>query len=379
MILSKVVKAGHISDGISEWNHELSAWILENGEESEEFRPFFALGSEPSNNSFKREHDQGLVHPSVSTAAWKPIRPIDMADASSSDFSALPQLTEEIAAKEQIDFEVNAGDTNPQLDNESLDDIPEVEESLPTFEEGFRAGLAQGLEDADKLAEDLATKKVAKLSEKVDRILADLNESKATVADDLDETLARLALHLARQIVRGELRTPETMIHQLVKAALNEFSVEGSLRLYLNPDDREAFERLSLNNREGIELFTDENLSQGSVRLQQGERRTEDLIEQRLSELASRLLSDVDATFLTPLQPLSDLASERNDSTTETAAIEGIESIEAESAIDQTLASESNTNNGASFDEASSDDHPSEGFSSDGSSAEDSSDKKGLK
>jgi flagellar assembly protein FliH len=312
MILSKVVKAGHDSDGISDWNHELSAWILENGEESEEFRPFFALGSEPSNNSFKREHDQGLVHPSVSTAAWKPIRPIDMADTTSSDFSALPHLSEDIASKDLIDPEESSEEITQLLDNEELDDFSEVEDSLPTYEEGFRAGLTQGLENVDKLAEDLATKKVAKLSEKVDRILADLHESQATVTDDLDETLARLALHLARQIVRGELRTPETMIHQLVKAALNEFSVEGSLRLYLNPDDREAFERLSLNNREGIELCTDETLTQGSVRLQQGERRTEDLIEQRLSELASRLLSDVDATFLTPLEPLSDPSSESN-------------------------------------------------------------------
>ena len=46
-----------------------------------------------------------------------------MADTTSSDFSALPHLSEEIAAKDQIDLEESSEEITQLLDNEELDDM----------------------------------------------------------------------------------------------------------------------------------------------------------------------------------------------------------------------------------------------------------------
>lgn len=303
MILSKVVKAGSQGEGISDWNQELSAWILEFGEESEEFRPFLALGSEPSNHNFKPDHQTDTVlHPSPDSKQWRPIRPLPPSVKQASQFAALPKLAEPQLSADpqlQVDEDIDAEHLEADVESAALATLPE-----PTYEEGYQAGLEQGLEQAAVQAEKLVQEQLQLLRERVDQVLDDLLAERAALTDQVDEGLARLALHLARQLVRGELRVPGPVISQLVESALIEFPVDGPLTLLLSPADKTSFEQLDLPERDELKLVSDATLSQGSIRLQQGDRRTEDLMEQRLSELAQKLLRNVDPSALAPLQAL---------------------------------------------------------------------------
>jgi flagellar biosynthesis/type III secretory pathway protein FliH len=130
-------------------------------------------------------------------------------------------------------------------------------------------------------------------------------ESRQMALEELDDDLARLSMHIARQILRGELSMSPVAINQLVKVSLQNFSPDDAPRVCLNPDDLELIRQVNSTNFEKVTWVADENLSSGSVRVECGERRSEDLVEERLSAVANKLLKDVDAIFLKPVGSLS--------------------------------------------------------------------------
>lgn len=309
MILSKIVKAGHTGDGIGDWNLELSAWILENGEESEEFRPFLALGSEPAKNNFKPDQSTDRVdHPNTASSRWKPLRQLSQSAENESQFAALEHQIEPVDGEATLGVDETDSESDlPELEQLSSEaSAVEAQEGYDAgYAAGFDAGIAQGLEQAAVDAERLANEQMATLRTQVEQVLDEVETAGAALAEGFDEGLARLSMHLARQLVRGELRTPAPVITQLVESALGEFPVDGALKLFVSPSDKAAFEQLEPRAFSNLQLVADATLSQGSIRLQQGERRTEDLMEQRLSELAQRLLTEVDPSVLTPLAPFT--------------------------------------------------------------------------
>ena len=128
------------------------------------------------------------------------------------------------------------------------------------FEEGYQKGLAQGTADGEE-----------KWAEARDAF-SDLTQSIRKAQDDMTEfygPLKKLALHLAEQLVRGELTLSPAAIERLTKEALKDVEQqgEGPFVVRLNPLDMEKFRTQLDGELDGLDLRGDPDLSQGSVKI----------------------------------------------------------------------------------------------------------------
>lgn len=317
MILSKICKSGHCDDGVTHWDQNLSTWILEHADESEEFRPFFALSSDgelpPVKDQFNPS-EESVSSTRANRDQWKPIRPdanilLNKTSTSSVFESALEVKDPSSLFDDEDDFPRVGLDVESFETGEAFQADELVVEEAPTYEEGFEAGLAQGLEQGKKDAVNLAEQRVAELRSKVDSVINAITESRQMALEELDDDLARLSMHIARQILRAELSLSPAAIQKLVAVSLENFSPDDSPRVCLNPSDLKMMREVQSPLFEKVTWIADENLSSGSVRVECGERRTEDLVEERLSAVANKLLKDVDAIFLKPVTQVADQVS----------------------------------------------------------------------
>jgi len=99
-------------------------------------------------------------------------------------------------------------------------------------------------------------------------------------------------LHLAEQLVRGELTLATSAVERLVDAAIKDIEQqgEGPIVVSLSAADHEQFTRHLSSDLEHISLRIDPELSRGSVRISMDDSAVEDLIETRLKALSDKLL-----------------------------------------------------------------------------------------
>lgn len=160
------------------------------------------------------------------------------------------------------------------------------------IERGVEEGRLRGHEEARQQYEEGSSSQKAELAAMIDALRA-----AATDSHRLFAPLKRLALHLAEQLVRGELSLSGEAINRLVENALMEIdhAPGNELVLSLNPEDMERWKRHAPAAFDTLELRADPSLSIGSVRVSAGESIIEDLVEHRLHQMAARLLGEVPA------------------------------------------------------------------------------------
>jgi flagellar biosynthesis/type III secretory pathway protein FliH len=151
------------------------------------------------------------------------------------------------------------------------------------YEEGYQRGIEQGTADSEA--------KWAQARE----AFVELTQSVRTAQDDMTEfyaPLKKLALHLAEQLVRGELTVSSAAIERLTKEALKDVEQqgEGPIVIHLHPLDMEKFSTHLNGELDGLDLRSDHDLSQGSVKVSIDDSAIEDLIEHRLEHLSEKLL-----------------------------------------------------------------------------------------
>lgn len=155
-------------------------------------------------------------------------------------------------------------------------------------------GYVQGLKDGmAKTLHDLETER-AKERELIQTITSEL----AALQNDATrqfEPLRKLSLHIAEQLVRGELSTSGEAVERLVKACVADLNgQENGINVSLNPSDLERVQPLLKNNEPPLHLQPDMSLRPGSVRVRCNDTVIEDLIDHRLEGLARQLLSEPD-------------------------------------------------------------------------------------
>ncbi len=160
------------------------------------------------------------------------------------------------------------------------------------FESGKEQGLAEGEAKARaEVADEMAAQRV--VFENV------ANELGALIADPKKffEPLKRLAMHMAEQVVLGELQTSSKGIERLVQRCLDELDhpVQGAVVLELNPEDKELLQAQGGDFIKGMRLEAIHDMQRGSVRVFANDTVVEDLVDHRLEGLAKALLIDVDA------------------------------------------------------------------------------------
>ena len=125
------------------------------------------------------------------------------------------------------------------------------------------------------------------------------------------EPLKRLALHMAEQLVRGELQVSGEAVANLVKQALDTLGeTREKVILHLNPMDADALSEAAPELVSQCAIESDAQLQRGSVRVSVNDTVVEDLIEHRLEALARRVLAQPDAwlkqsSLMHPVSPVT--------------------------------------------------------------------------
>ena len=211
------------------------------------------------------------------------------------DFVSASELNRQVdgqqvdAEQEILDQAEAEAETQAQAEDQARQDADSVSEAAleqakrEAFEDGYQRGLDEG-ESQWANARDS---------------FAELTESLRAAQQDMTsfyDPIKKLSLHLAEQLVRGELSQSSAVIERLITEALKDVEQqgEGPVILYLNPMDKEKF---SVNlegdlggELQNIDLRADPKLSQGSVRVSIDDSAIEDLLEHRLDSLAQSLL-----------------------------------------------------------------------------------------
>ena len=149
--------------------------------------------------------------------------------------------------------------------------------------DAFEQGHQRGLEESEaKLA--AARTSFDELTQSIRAAQQDMNS--------FYDPLKKLALHLAEQLVRGELAQSSTVIERLITEALKDVEQQGEapIILYLSPEDKDKFSATLDGELDSIDLRADPQLSSGSVKVSIDDSAIEDLIEHRLDSLSQGLL-----------------------------------------------------------------------------------------
>ncbi len=157
------------------------------------------------------------------------------------------------------------------------------------LEQGKALGLAEGEQAArEALAQEMAAQRV--VFENAAHELQALLQDSAKFF----EPLKRLALHIAEQVVMGELQTSTKAIERLVQRCLDELDhpVHGAVVLELHPDDKTRLQDQAPDFVKGMRLEAVHDMQPGSVRVFANDTVVEDLVENRLAAMARAMHVD---------------------------------------------------------------------------------------
>ncbi len=158
------------------------------------------------------------------------------------------------------------------------------------YKDGFFAGQAKARAELQEEYD----KKFAAL-----KSLSDGLQELSNDAEALFEPLKKLAIHLAEQLVRGELAQSGQAISRLVENALQEMggSGEKTMIVHLNTEDLEQFRPLAEQFGTSITLRPNSTLKRGSVRVSLDGSIVEDLIERRIEGMSKSLAQPTNGSW----------------------------------------------------------------------------------
>ena len=150
------------------------------------------------------------------------------------------------------------------------------------YNEGLEAGRAQARAELQK-EHDTQITQLKSLQEALQKLSFD--------ADALFEPVKKLTVHLAEQLVRGELAQSAQTISRLVDNSLRELNASGekAVIVHLNHEDLEAYRPLVAQFGDSMILRPDSLLERGSVRVSLDGSVVEDLMQRRIDGLKKSL------------------------------------------------------------------------------------------
>jgi len=183
--------------------------------------------------------------------------------------------------------------------------------SQQAVDEARAQGFADGMEDAraqlyEQIRAELQSEMQAsaQAQAQMDQTLVHALEAAAqTMRQDPQqflEPVKRLALHIAEQLVLGELRLDGAVIDRLAQRCVDDLAANemSAVVLELHSDDLHALhdlrKRAGLAEKNLPQLMANDALPPGSVRASANDAVVEDLITHRLATIARTLLMDED-------------------------------------------------------------------------------------
>lgn len=154
-------------------------------------------------------------------------------------------------------------------------------------EQGFAQGHAQGLAAAHEQSQAQLQTLAA--------LTANLREPLARVDDQVVDELCRLALAVARQVIRRELATDPRQVAAVIEEARRALGeVRGELCLALHPDEAAVMRELLSADQAlcGIRVDADPAIARGGCTVRSDVSFVDATVETRIARVAVQLLGD---------------------------------------------------------------------------------------
>jgi len=280
----RVVKQG-LANEYQAWNTPLSGAGVE-------FAPFFSLTSPtraPASGNFATAEVSVMSQVQAKNEDWQVFAAPH--EAAGAGFSS-------IAGD-------GFGDTEAETTTASMTTPGHAEGYDAGYEEGYEKGLSLGQSEGEIKGQAAGQQQAQELMQQRDlelqQALTSLAAVTNTLSDELLQPMQALALHMAKQLVRGELSLSTQAIERLVRLNMEQLhQSQSSIQVHLNPAE---FERLQAANKlpEQVTLRPNNEVGIGSVKVEQQGSWVEDLVQDRLAQLSQQALGFVDDAVVTPL------------------------------------------------------------------------------
>jgi len=174
--------------------------------------------------------------------------------------------------------------TRAELIDEYSQKISELEASIASLKSDHETECQQIREQTKADAEAKVDKTVQQYRELTHKI-----RTASTRVSEFFEPVSRLSVHIAEQLVRGELTVGPVAITRLVQGCLDAIEERVSKKepiLKMHPADLQMFLNGFDGKPTGVSLVADDRLARGDVSLQMDHSVIDDLLSNRLEEIA---------------------------------------------------------------------------------------------
>lgn len=156
-------------------------------------------------------------------------------------------------------------------------------------EQARREGFAQGLQEG----RDAGLKELQERARVFDQVLQSLDKPFAELDSEVEQQLVRLAMLVARQLVRRELKTEPDQVIAVVREALSALPVAArNIRLALHPEDAALVRKAmpAANGEPTMQIVDDPVQTRGGCRVFTDNSQIDASVEARLNALIAHVL-----------------------------------------------------------------------------------------
>jgi flagellar biosynthesis/type III secretory pathway protein FliH len=184
-----------------------------------------------------------------------------------------------------------------EVAQEAMDVQPEAPQVPGIAEEEVarreQAHYEKGLEEGQRKAREAMQEELDAKCTVLEGVTQQLNEL-LNDSSKLYEPIKRLSMHLAEQIVLGELKTPTDWIERMVQRCLDEVHVpaQGLVVVELNARDKQRLQAQDSKLLKSVRLEVNEEIQPGSVRVLANGMVIEEFLSHRLAALVRSLSID---------------------------------------------------------------------------------------
>ncbi len=204
--------------------------------------------------------------------------------------TSLSKQPDELSAYERWELPNIAADERPEnlkpVTAEAIEEIQQLARN-EGYEQGHQEGFEKGLLDGRA--------EVEQRIQHLDTILQDLTEPLAELDEEVIDQTAELAMAVARQLVRRELRTEPEQVIGVVREALSALPVGSrQVKVYLHPADaelvRNAFSVQDDDEAMNWHIVEEPLLTRGGCKVTALNSSIDATVEQRLNRVITSVL-----------------------------------------------------------------------------------------
>ncbi len=262
------------------------------------FKPMFVEGFEPvdgiggvSDDTTETENPRGIEGEGVSDTretegdASDESMQTDEDPSEWAEVADVESLVTGVSEEEVVNrVEEAVANARAELIDDYSQKISELEASIASLKSDHETECQEIREQTKADAEAKVDKTIEQYRELTQKI-----RTASTRVSEFFEPVSRLSVHIAEQLVRGELTVGPVAITRLVQGCLDAIEERASRQepvLRMHPADLEMFLNGFDGEPTGVSLVADDRLTRGDVSLQMDHSVIDDLLSHRLEEIA---------------------------------------------------------------------------------------------